>query len=50
MNLQEQRMREALERIKALVCGEKVPNWANDWQTTQTRIEIADICDVVLGK
>lgn len=40
---------EALTAIKALVCGEKVPNWADDSMTYYTRGKIADLCDVALG-
>lgn len=39
---------DALERIKARVCGEAFPNWENTPNTTYSRGVIADICDMVL--
>jgi hypothetical protein len=41
--------REALERIKALVTGERAPNWDHGTRTTLTRCRIADICDAALS-
>lgn len=35
----------ALEQIKKLVAGDRVPNWEDDWQTTHTRGLILDIID-----
>lgn len=35
----------ALEQIKTLVAGDRVPNWKDDWQTTHTRGLILDIID-----
>lgn len=40
------RLRQALATIKGLVCGEKIPNWADQHATTLTRGKIADICDL----
>lgn len=41
--------REALHRIKELVCGEARPRWDNSPETTSTRGVIADICDIGLN-
>lgn len=38
----------ALHKIKAIVCGEKHPNWSDDMATTHSRGRIADLCDYVL--
>jgi hypothetical protein len=40
--------RDAVRRIKSLVCGEKNPRWSDEWATTNTRAAIADLCDSVL--
>ena len=40
-----QAARAALLSIKSLVCGDKIPNWKDQWATTQTRGRIADIVD-----
>lgn len=42
------RYREALEEVKAFVCGEAVSKWGTDSQTTKSRIRIANTCDVAL--
>jgi predicted amidohydrolase len=42
------RYREALEEVKAFVCGEAVSKWGIDPQTTKSRIRIANTCDVAL--
>lgn len=34
-----------LAAIKNLVCGERIPNWKDDWATGQTRGRIADMCE-----
>ena len=39
---------EALERIKKQVCGDKLPNWQDDYRTTNSRMWIADQCDDAL--
>lgn len=45
-SLQEiERLRAALRQIKGMVCGERVPRWTGDLQTTVTRGAIADIVD-----
>lgn len=41
--------KEALERIKLLVVGDKIPNWQDDFTTTSTRGHIADLCDAALA-
>lgn len=41
--------KEALEQIKSLVVGDKIPNWRDDFTTTSTRGRIADLCDTVLA-
>lgn len=38
-----------LQSIKDLVCGDRSPNWKDDWAVTHTRGTIADICDNALG-
>jgi len=38
----------ALERVKALVVGDRAPNWNSDMAVTQSRMRIADICDLAL--
>ena len=38
----------ALERVKALVVGDRAPNWNSDMAVTQSRMSIADICDLAL--
>jgi len=38
----------ALERVKALVVGDRAPNWNSDTAVTQSRMRIADICDLAL--
>lgn len=44
-----ERLRKALQEIKALVCGDRAPRWTEDgWAVTMTRGEIADICDMAL--
>lgn len=40
------RLREALAAIKAIVVGEKHPNWTDQHATTVSRGRIADICDL----
>ena len=37
-----------LLRIKTAVCGDRAPNWKDDWHTTNTRGFIADLCDMAL--
>ena len=44
-----QQLREALEAIKSRVCGERAPNWVDDFCVTQMRGLIADDCDVALS-
>ena len=39
------RLRSSLAAIKQLVCGEKHPNWTDQYATARTRAKIADICD-----
>jgi hypothetical protein len=39
----------ALEKLKELVVGSRFPRWADHDATTQTRIQIADICDKALS-
>lgn len=39
----------ALQQIKDMVVGEKVPNWQDTLSTTSSRVKIADICDLVLS-
>jgi hypothetical protein len=39
--------REALEAIKALVCGDAEPRWPNEPRVTAMRMQIADLCDSV---
>lgn len=41
-------LRKALADVKDLVCGDKVPNWVDDFVTCQTRGKIADLCDTAL--
>ncbi len=41
---------EALKDIKALVCGDKSPNFANEQRTIETRFMIADLVDNALLK
>jgi hypothetical protein len=41
-------LRKALEQIKGLVTGDKIPNWQDHWRTTSTRARIADIADAAL--
>ena len=38
-------LREALLAIKSLCAGDKIPNWTDDWQTTNTRGKILDLVD-----
>lgn len=40
----------ALKTIKKTVCGERIPNWESDWNTTHTRGIIADVCDIAIAK
>ena len=40
----------ALMRIKTAVCGDRIPNWKDDWATTVTRGFIADLCDAALSQ
>ena len=40
--------REALQSIKARVCGEMTNGWKDQWDTTNSRGAIADICDKAL--
>jgi hypothetical protein len=42
--------REALQSIKARVCGEMTNGWKDQWDTTNSRGAIADICDKALAK
>ena len=42
--------RDALRRIKALVCGDAAPHWLAGMSTTKSRIRIADICDAALAE
>ncbi|WP_347558524.1 hypothetical protein [Robbsia sp. KACC 23696] len=42
-------MREALDRIKALVVGPRYPRWDRDDQVTHMRGMIADLCDSALA-
>jgi len=47
----EERLNEAeiaLHRIKAIVCGERHPNWSDDMATGHSRGRIADLCDLVI--
>jgi len=39
----------ALRQVKAIVVGEKNPNWRDQDATTWSRGQVADICDVALG-
>ncbi|MBE3144447.1 MAG: hypothetical protein IMZ61_11070 [Planctomycetes bacterium] len=39
-------LRTALDKIKIIVCGDARPD--NNFQNTETRLQIADICDAVL--
>ena len=41
---------DALNTIKNTVCGDRHPNWTNDFQITHTRGWIADIIDAALAK
>lgn len=41
-------LRETLLAIKLMVCGDRVPNWEDDWATTHMRGRIADIVDSVV--
>ncbi len=41
---------DALTQIKNAVCGDKRPNWTNDFQITHTRGWIADVIDAALAK
>lgn len=34
-----------LAQVKALACGDRNPNWADDMAVTRTRMRIADIID-----
>ena len=43
-------LREALQSIKARVCGEMTNGWKNQWTTTNSRGAIADICDKALTR
>jgi hypothetical protein len=38
----------ALEKIKQRVCGDKIPHWQDDWRTTNSRMWIADQCDAAV--
>jgi hypothetical protein len=40
----------ALRQVKAIVVGEKNPNWRDQYATTWSRGRIADICDIALGQ
>lgn len=40
----------ALKAIKGMVCGERNPNWSDNWRTTGSRGRIADIVDIALGQ
>jgi hypothetical protein len=42
--------REALQSIKARVCGEMTNGWKDQWDTTNSRGAIADICDKAIAK
>jgi hypothetical protein len=42
--------REALQSIKARVCGEMTNGWKDQWDTTNSRGAIADICDKALTR
>jgi hypothetical protein len=44
----DEKLRKALEQIKGLVTGDKIPNWQDHWRTTSTRARIADIADAAL--
>jgi len=41
-------LRDSLLAIKRLVVGDKIPHWKDDWATTMTRGQIADIVDAVV--
>lgn len=43
------RLVEALNKVKTMVCGEAAPHWAADIQTTFSRGHVADICDEALA-
>jgi len=38
----------ALHKIKAIVCGEKHPNWSSDQAIFHSRGRIADLCDFIV--
>jgi hypothetical protein len=40
------KLRAALKSVKELVVGDKIPRWQDDYRTTITRGQIADICDI----
>lgn len=42
------RLREAIGRVKRHVCGDRIPNWADHMRTTESRGWIADVCDAAL--
>ena len=43
-------MREALQEIKELVCGERNPNWIDSVSISRNRARIADIVDSALDE
>jgi hypothetical protein len=45
-----ERMRKALEQIKASVVGDAFPRWPVDMQVTYMRGWIADVCDAALSE
>jgi hypothetical protein len=46
MSKEQEELRDALRKIKKLVCGDKAPRWANDDAVFDTRGIIADICEI----
>jgi hypothetical protein len=46
MSKEQDELRDALRKIKKLVCGDKAPRWANDDAVFDTRGIIADICEI----
>jgi len=44
-----ERLRDGLNRIKARCVGEAAPNWPKDVLATQSRMFIADVCDIALA-
>lgn len=42
------RLRVVLMKVKELVVGDKIPNWQDNYRTTNTRSQIADLCDLAL--